>query len=132
VVADPRWRIYDHYLGSARQGHEDRSVLRILQEHEVDLREPRRIEHRLHFPTDQAATEASRALRDAGFEEIEPASFPEGRWSLVISVVDAPMPVPLAQRRAWFSAFCTAMGGEYDGWGTGIEPSRRKRRPGAR
>jgi hypothetical protein len=128
VVEDPDWRIYGSYLAAARHGEEDLAIERILLEHNVDVRVPRRVRHRLDLPTTQAALEAAQDLGSEGFTVFEPTQGPDGRWTLEAEIVEVPMALSMARRRAWFSAFCDARDGEYDGWGTSIERRRRQRR----
>jgi hypothetical protein len=124
---DPQWRNYREQLDHALAGESDIHLVRRLQSFGIDPREPRTVEHVLHFDTRDAAVRAlTGPLRP--FETAGPDELPDGVWSVVVAVEQTIEFAPLAECRRWLKGVCSDFGGSYDGWGTPLDPGSSKTR----
>ena len=86
----------------------------------ADIEQPREIEFFLYFPTEDAAGKAASLLAEGGFQvQITPAHGEE-KWICFATIQMVPDVAALMRLRKQFNGLADQLGGEYDGWGTGM------------
>lgn len=104
-----------------KQVSPDGQVLLQLKKVGSNLSKPHDVEFFLYFPAESIAEQAATRIRAAGFTvEVKPAA--KGNdWLCFATRRMVPDIAALEQIRKDFTQLATALGGEYDGWGTGVE-----------
>lgn len=108
-------------FGCSKQPDLDESVLIQLKKAGSDLSKPHKIEFFLYFPTEVAAEQAALRVRESGFEVAVKRAEKGADWLCFATKTMIPKLSDLQQIRCDFNSLATAAGGDYDGWGTGIE-----------
>lgn len=108
-------------FGRPKQVSPDGQVLFQLKKVGSNLSKPHNVEFFLYFPTESVAEQAASQIRAAGFTvEVKPAA--KGKdWLCFATRRMIPDIAALEQIRRDFTRLATTLGGEYDGWGTGVE-----------
>lgn len=103
-----------------KQFSPDGQVLSQLKKAGSNLSKPHDVEFFLYFPTESIAEQAASQIRTAGFAvEVKPAA--KGNdWLCFATRRMVPDIGALEQIRKDFTNLTTTLGGEYDGWGTGV------------
>ena len=103
-----------------KQVSPDQQVLFQLKKAGSSLSKPHDVEFFLYFPTESIAEQAASQIRAAGFTvEVKPAA--KGTdWLCFATRRMVPDIAALEQIRKDFTNLTATLGGEYDGWGTGV------------
>lgn len=103
-----------------KQVSPDKQVLVQLKKAGSNLSKPHDVEFFLYFPTESIAQQAASQIRVAGFAvEVKPAA--KGiDWLCFATRRMVPDIAALEQIRKDFNNLTATLGGEYDGWGTGV------------
>ncbi|MGD1018834.1 MAG: ribonuclease E inhibitor RraB [Verrucomicrobiia bacterium] len=109
-------------FGCSRKPGPDEAVLVQLKNAGVDLSKPRTVEFFLYLPTQATAEEAADQVRKDGFQaEVKPSA-KGGDWLCFMTKTMPPTLPELQKIRRDFEAIATTLHGQYDGWGTPVEP----------
>ena len=98
----------------------DQAVVDNLRRVGVDIEEPREIEFFFYFPTEVAALQAASELAGRGFEVQTTPSHGDEKWLCFATILMMPDVAALMRLREQFKSLADLLGGEYDGWGTGV------------
>ena len=99
----------------------DKAVVDQLMKLGDDSGKVREIEFFLYFPTEESIYEAAAQIRDLGFHvTVGPSGYDE-RWLCFATKPMKPDLEELLRIREQFETLAEALGGEYDGWGAGVE-----------
>jgi hypothetical protein len=93
---------------------DDEQLLRLHQS--GGLVRPRRWSHFLYFADEPHALEASTLLEPRWEAEVQRVHGGAGWQVAATGTVDAVVAPRVTELRAWFTAFASEHGGEYDGW----------------
>lgn len=108
------------WFGRSKKSDPDQAVLEQLKKAGSDLSKPHDIEFFLYFPNESGAKQAATKIKEAGFAvEARPAAQGTG-WLCLAKRTMVPELSALQKIRHDFSSSANALGGEYDGWGTGV------------
>ena len=98
----------------------DKAVVDNLRMLGADIEKPREIEFFLYFPTEVTALQAASELTDRGFEAQITPSHGDEKWLCFVTIQMMPDIAALMRLREQFNSLADLLGGEYDGWGTGV------------
>jgi regulator of RNase E activity RraB len=120
---DPDWNAYKALCPTPREQREtsDRSVVMQLTEHGDRAELPRKVDHFVNFPSQEARAGFQQAVVSQGFAVEEASEDREEngsqRWKLHITRVDAVEIDHIVPITEWLEATARHYGGDYDGWG---------------
>ena len=106
-------------LGS-NKADPDAEVLRNLKKAGSDLSKPHKIEFFLYFHEPTLAHEAANRIETLGFETHVRSAAQGPDWLCFAVRTMVPTLEGLQKIRGDFNALAASLGGEYDGWGTGV------------
>ena len=98
----------------------DQAVVDNLRMLGADIEQPREIEFFLYFPTEDDAGKAASLLAERGFKVQITPSHGEEKWLCFATIQMMPDVAALMRLRKQFNSLADQLGGEYDGWGTGV------------
>ena len=97
----------------------DLAVIQQLRGAGSDVTKPHPIEFFLYFPDEQAAQTAADRVRSSGFDaNVQRGA--DNSWLCLATKSMVPSHEALVGIRRQFEEMASALGGEYDGWGTPI------------
>jgi regulator of ribonuclease activity B len=107
-------------FSSSKPTDGDEAVLKQLAKAGSRLSQSHNIEFFLYFPTESVAQEAASRIKKLGFGvKVGPAA--QGpQWLCFVTKEMVPELAALQKIRTDFEQLATSLGGEYDGWGTGV------------
>jgi Regulator of ribonuclease activity B len=107
-------------FGSSRPTDRDEAVLKQLAKAGSRLSQCHTIEFFLYFPAESVAQQAASRIKESGFEvKVGPAA--QGPlWLCFATKEMVPELAALQKIRSDFGQLAASLGGEYDGWGTGV------------
>jgi hypothetical protein len=109
-------------FGCSRKPGPDEAVLVQLQQAKADLSKPHEVEFFLYLPTQAAAEQVANQVRKDGFHaEVKPSA-KGGDWLCFAIRIMVPTLAELQRIRRDFEKILAPLHGEYDGWGTSVEP----------
>ena len=98
----------------------DQVVVDNLRIRGANIEAPREIEFFLYFPSEATADEAALRLEDRGFDTDVSPPLADNKWLCFATIEMMPDPAALMRLREQFDSLAELLGGEYDGWGTGL------------
>ena len=98
----------------------DAAVLAQLRKAGSNLSKPHKIEFFLYFPSEAVANEAGARAKQAGFDVDVRRAAKGPDWLCFATKTMVPQLAALQRIRREFDALAASLGGEYDGWGTGV------------
>jgi hypothetical protein len=108
-------------FGCSKKPDPDDLVLTQLKKAGSDLSKPHHIEFFLYFPTQSVAEQAGTQIKTAGFDVTVKAAAQGSDWLCLATKTMVPDLSPLQKIRREFNTLSASLGGDYDGWGTGVE-----------
>jgi hypothetical protein len=106
--------------GALQKTDPDEAVLAQLRKAGSNLSKYHKIEFFLYFPKETIAKEAGQRIKQAGFD-VEVRRAAKGPdWLCFATRTMVPELAALQRIRRKFNAIAASLGGEYDGWGTGV------------
>jgi regulator of RNase E activity RraB len=106
---------------SSKKSGPDESVLSELRKLGSKLDLQHDIEFFLYFPSQAAGEQAAEKIRAMGFDVKVDRAAQGDSWLCFATKRMIPDLAALERIREEFTALTAALGGEYDGWGTGVE-----------
>lgn len=98
----------------------DRVVVDNLRRVGVDIEHTREIEFFFYFSTQEDAAKAAIVLIEWSFEVQIAPSLGDEKWLCLATIQMMPDVAALVRLREQFNSLADQLGGEYDGWGTGV------------
>jgi hypothetical protein len=109
-------------FGCSRKPGPDEAVLVQLRQAKSDLSKPHEVEFFLYLPTQSAAEQVADQIRKDGFQAEVKASAKGGDWLCFATRIMVPTLAELQRIRRDFENILAPLHGEYDGWGTSVDP----------
>ena len=108
-------------FGCSKKPDLDESVLIQLKKAGSDLSKTHKIEFFLYFPTQAKAEQAAQQIKASSFN-VEVKQAAQGNdWLCYTTKAMVPDLVALQKIRKDFDSIAASLGGQSDGWGTGVE-----------